>query len=256
MRIADHHVNRAGRIALRSVRFGLVQLQRAMREVSRAAEDEHNDYWTDAIYFDVQQVVERVDRIIETHRGARESGLTATSEVVCASEPGVPTTAERTLGEKWENSAGAPTCECDAPGEGPCPLHSAPDQSMCPKCSGWVADYDGFGVLRHEACGYCAHPSSDRDDTGRWRCGLCGVVTEPQKSGQVRTSGEPAEAADETVRENVRHVGAVESDALDWLDGGSGGPRATCSCGWSGLRRGMMSTAETDLGNHYRSVQS
>lgn len=45
----------------------------------------------------------------------------------------------------------------------------APDQSPCPKCGAWVDDWDGFGVLRHEACGWCAHPSRTGDV-----CDICG----------------------------------------------------------------------------------
>jgi len=52
-------------------------------------------------------------------------------------------------------------------------------RTQCPRCGSWLPDYDGFGVVRHEVCGYCLHPSSDRDETGRWRCTICGVVTEP-----------------------------------------------------------------------------
>ena len=45
-----------------------------------------------------------------------------------------------------------------------------PPETMCPKCGEWVVDYDGFGVLRHAACGYCQHPSIDGGV-----CGLCGA---------------------------------------------------------------------------------
>jgi len=30
----------------------------------------------------------------------------------------------------------------------------------CPKCGQWLIDYDGMGVLAHDECGYCSHPSS------------------------------------------------------------------------------------------------
>lgn len=42
-------------------------------------------------------------------------------------------------------------------------------QSLCPKCHEWVDDFDGFGVLAHDKCGYCSHPSI----TGGV-CGICG----------------------------------------------------------------------------------
>lgn len=29
----------------------------------------------------------------------------------------------------------------------------------CPKCMATLPDFDGFGVLAHDACGYCTHPS-------------------------------------------------------------------------------------------------
>lgn len=45
----------------------------------------------------------------------------------------------------------------------------------CPKCDAWVSGAGEFGVVRHEACGYCAHPSRDFDDTRSvWTCALCG----------------------------------------------------------------------------------
>ena len=47
-------------------------------------------------------------------------------------------------------------------------------QSQCPKCKKWVDDHDGFGVLAHDECGYCSHPSSQGDDTGRMICDICG----------------------------------------------------------------------------------
>ena len=31
--------------------------------------------------------------------------------------------------------------------------------ATCPHCRAPQADYDGFGVLYCERCGYCAHPS-------------------------------------------------------------------------------------------------
>lgn len=43
--------------------------------------------------------------------------------------------------------------------------------TACPRCGVWVPDLDGFGVLYHEACGYCQHASVTGD-----RCGLCGEV--------------------------------------------------------------------------------
>jgi hypothetical protein len=30
---------------------------------------------------------------------------------------------------------------------------------MCPQCHTLIDDFDGFGVLAHDACGYCSHPS-------------------------------------------------------------------------------------------------
>jgi len=32
--------------------------------------------------------------------------------------------------------------------------------TQCPKCGQWLRDYDGMGVLAHDECGYCSHPSS------------------------------------------------------------------------------------------------
>jgi len=52
-------------------------------------------------------------------------------------------------------------------------------KTQCPRCGAWVEDFDGFGVLAHEACGYCSHPSgyggvcqicggNDEDPTHTW----------------------------------------------------------------------------------------
>lgn len=49
------------------------------------------------------------------------------------------------------------------------PIEDDAVQSQCPRCGEWVEDLDGFGVLAHEACGYCSHPSCDGDV-----CTLCG----------------------------------------------------------------------------------
>ena len=50
----------------------------------------------------------------------------------------------------------------------------------CPKCDEELPDFDGFGVLAHEACGYCTHPSYDTIDGGyepaTWRCTICGAI--------------------------------------------------------------------------------
>jgi len=36
-------------------------------------------------------------------------------------------------------------------------------KTQCPRCEKWVVDMDGFGVLAHEECGYCSHPSRTGD---------------------------------------------------------------------------------------------
>ncbi len=41
--------------------------------------------------------------------------------------------------------------------------------TQCPHCREWLEDLDGFGVLRHEACGYCSHAVVGGD-----ACELCG----------------------------------------------------------------------------------
>lgn len=43
-----------------------------------------------------------------------------------------------------------------------------PDTSPCPKCNKEVENFDGH-ILRHQECGYCAHPSL----TGS-TCEVCG----------------------------------------------------------------------------------
>lgn len=35
--------------------------------------------------------------------------------------------------------------------------------ATCPRCKAEVVDMDGFGVLIHDDCGYCSHPSITGD---------------------------------------------------------------------------------------------
>jgi methionyl-tRNA synthetase len=44
----------------------------------------------------------------------------------------------------------------------------------CPRCGVEQADFDGFGVVNCEACGYCTHPSAYGGV-----CEICGAVVEP-----------------------------------------------------------------------------
>jgi hypothetical protein len=50
-------------------------------------------------------------------------------------------------------------------------------KTQCPKCREWVDDFDGFGVLIHDECGYCCHPSASKKD-GNWKCDHCKTVLE------------------------------------------------------------------------------
>jgi len=137
--------------------------------------------------------------------GARESGLTATSEVVCASEPSVPTTHEREVGEKWENSAEAPTCECDALGEGPCPAHPNPDETVparvgqaspSPEPDGpsdetvqetarQFTDIAEAIADDQEACEAIADASLASDTTGGWGAASACIADEIRARGQA-----------------------------------------------------------------------
>ena len=45
--------------------------------------------------------------------------------------------------------------------------------SECPKCGAAQTDLDGFGVVRCDKCGYCAHPS-ETGIPGGWKCDICG----------------------------------------------------------------------------------
>lgn len=51
------------------------------------------------------------------------------------------------------------------------PLSDENPTAQCPNCKVMHVDYDGFGVLYCDACGYCKHPSV----TGA-KCDLCGAV--------------------------------------------------------------------------------
>jgi hypothetical protein len=50
---------------------------------------------------------------------------------------------------------------------------------VCPQCGAEQEDFDGFGVLHCNACGFCTHASEHADSTGRYTCGLCGRVSDP-----------------------------------------------------------------------------
>ena len=52
---------------------------------------------------------------------------------------------------------------------------------QCPKCVERVEDFDGFGVLAHDKCGYCSHPSRYGGV-----CGICGDV-EQEASSDVQS---------------------------------------------------------------------
>lgn len=46
----------------------------------------------------------------------------------------------------------------------------------CPACGLEQEDWDGFGVLTCDACGYCTHPSSTgTDEPGVYQCDCCGL---------------------------------------------------------------------------------
>ena len=68
-------------------------------------------------------------------------------------------------------------------------IPTAPDYPtvICPGCGAEITDYDGFGVLYHEACGYCTHASISGVD-GRMVCDLCGRDDGPMpdKRGRER----------------------------------------------------------------------
>ena len=54
-----------------------------------------------------------------------------------------------------------PKCYCKRPIPDLPPSTEGIDYTIaiCPKCGDEVQDFDGFGVLCHNACGYCRHPS-------------------------------------------------------------------------------------------------
>jgi DNA-directed RNA polymerase subunit RPC12/RpoP len=43
----------------------------------------------------------------------------------------------------------------------------------CPSCGAWLEDFDGFGFIACEKCGFCRHPNAELID-GKWICGICG----------------------------------------------------------------------------------
>jgi hypothetical protein len=43
----------------------------------------------------------------------------------------------------------------------------------CPQCGTVEEDFDGFGFIKCENCGYCTHPNATFED-GKWICGICG----------------------------------------------------------------------------------
>lgn len=56
----------------------------------------------------------------------------------------------------WKNAVGDEDQIPDLP---PSPEGIDYTIAICPKCFGEVQDFDGFGVLCHDVCGYCSHPS-------------------------------------------------------------------------------------------------
>lgn len=44
-------------------------------------------------------------------------------------------------------------------------------EAACPQCKDELPDLDSFGVLYHQACGFCRHASIDDG-----RCNFCGKV--------------------------------------------------------------------------------
>lgn len=44
-------------------------------------------------------------------------------------------------------------------------------RSICPRCQREQADYDGFGVMLCESCGYCAHPAAIVEAVAHYRDG-------------------------------------------------------------------------------------
>lgn len=67
--------------------------------------------------------------------------------------------------------------------------------SVCPSCGTEVEDLDGFGVLAHDECGYCSHPSMTgtalyRGGRKIWKCDACSALVvdmdqEPVTKGLV-----------------------------------------------------------------------
>lgn len=57
-------------------------------------------------------------------------------------------------------------------------------KTACPNCGQWVDDFDGFGVLTHEECGYCSHPASLINDDGTLTCEVCGHTFDEPKPCQ------------------------------------------------------------------------
>jgi len=81
----------------------------------------------------------------------------------------------------WTRAANA--CICEGLSD-ECPVieeFTTPRTQQCPNCGEWLPDHDGFGVLRHEECGYCKHPTWDGQENGTMKCSLCGKVENDEK---------------------------------------------------------------------------
>ena len=74
------------------------------------------------------------------------------------------------------------------------PRHDDIPQTQCPACGTWQDDLNGFGVLRCETCGHCAHPSLT-DGV----CDVCGqtVVFDeaPELAEEAHPIGQPQDLA-------------------------------------------------------------
>lgn len=74
------------------------------------------------------------------------------------------------------------------------PMNDETDMIECPKCGAEQEDFDGFGVLYCEKCGYCTHASVDGNV-----CGLC-KKTMPEVSNARRLDRDEETAALEGFR--------------------------------------------------------
>jgi hypothetical protein len=58
-------------------------------------------------------------------------------------------------------------------------------EKQCPKCGDITEDFDGFGCLYCEKCGYCTHASQTGVNKWTMKCNFCGKLFGPNHDVRI-----------------------------------------------------------------------